>query len=82
MFVCEQKGFTPLHVASKYGKVDVAELLLERAANPNAAGKVPRPRSAPSTFTPASVCVSHIHVSLCSICVCVCTSVCVCVCVC
>lgn len=35
-----QKGFTPLHVASKYGKVDVAELLLEKGANPNAAGKV------------------------------------------
>lgn len=35
-----QKGFTALHVASKYGKVDVAELLLERGANPNSAGKV------------------------------------------
>jgi len=39
-FFFEQKGFTPLHVASKYGKVDVAELLLETGANPNAAGKV------------------------------------------
>lgn len=35
-----QKGFTPLHVAAKYGKVDVAELLLAHDAHPNAAGKV------------------------------------------
>lgn len=27
-------------MACKYGKVDVVELLLERGANPNAAGKV------------------------------------------
>lgn len=38
--VSPQKGFTPLHVAAKYGKVRVAELLLERNAHPNAAGKV------------------------------------------
>lgn len=38
--VSPQKGFTPLHVAAKYGKVQVAKLLLEWAAHPNAAGKV------------------------------------------
>lgn len=39
-YLSPQKGFTPLHVAAKYGKVDVAELLLARDAHPNAAGKV------------------------------------------
>lgn len=38
--ISPQKGFTPLHVAAKYGKVDVAEVLLEHNAAPNAAGKV------------------------------------------
>lgn len=38
--VSPQKGFTPLHVAAKYGKVRLAEVLLERDAHPNAAGKV------------------------------------------
>ena len=35
-----QKGFTPLHVASKYGRLDLAALLLSRRAAPDAAGKV------------------------------------------
>lgn len=35
-----QKGFTPLHVAAKYGNLDVAKLLLQRCAPPDSAGKV------------------------------------------
>lgn len=35
-----QKGFTPLHVAAKYGSIDVAQLLLQRKALPDDAGKV------------------------------------------
>lgn len=35
-----QKGFTPLHVAAKYGSIDVAQLLLQRKAVPDDAGKV------------------------------------------
>uniref|UniRef100_A0A665UMX6 Ankyrin 2 n=1 Tax=Echeneis naucrates TaxID=173247 RepID=A0A665UMX6_ECHNA len=37
--VSPQKGFTPLHVASKYGSLDVAKLLLQRRAPPDSAGK-------------------------------------------
>uniref|UniRef100_A0A8C5X8K9 Ankyrin 1 n=1 Tax=Malurus cyaneus samueli TaxID=2593467 RepID=A0A8C5X8K9_9PASS len=48
-----QKGFTPLHVAAKYGKVDVAELLLAHDAHPNAAGKVS------NGLTPLHVAVHH-----------------------
>ncbi len=39
-FTYLQKGFTPLHVASKYGSLDVAKLLLQRRAPPDFAGKV------------------------------------------
>lgn len=35
-----QKGFTPLHVAAKYGQLEVANLLLQKKAAPDAAGKV------------------------------------------
>lgn len=35
-----QKGFTPLHVASKYGSLDVAKPLLQRCAPSDSAGKV------------------------------------------
>uniref|UniRef100_A0A8C5U805 Ankyrin-1 n=1 Tax=Malurus cyaneus samueli TaxID=2593467 RepID=A0A8C5U805_9PASS len=49
--VLQQKGFTPLHVAAKYGKVDVAELLLAHDAHPNAAGK--------NGLTPLHVAVHH-----------------------
>lgn len=38
-----QKGFTPLHVAAKYGSLDVAKLLLQRRAAADAAGKVRGP---------------------------------------
>uniref|UniRef100_A0A4W5MDH2 Ankyrin 2 n=1 Tax=Hucho hucho TaxID=62062 RepID=A0A4W5MDH2_9TELE len=33
------KGFTPLHVASKYGSLDVTKLLLQKRAPPDSAGK-------------------------------------------
>ncbi|OBS59005.1 hypothetical protein A6R68_09870, partial [Neotoma lepida] len=33
------KGFTPLHVAAKYGSLDVAKLLLQRRAAADSAGK-------------------------------------------
>lgn len=39
-FLPLQKGFTPLHVAAKYGSLDVAKLLLQRKALPDDAGKV------------------------------------------
>lgn len=52
--VSPQKGFTPLHVAAKYGKARVAEVLLERDAHPNAAGKVSMP-SPPSLGLEARV---------------------------
>ena len=34
-----QKGFTPLHIAAKYGNIKVARLLLQKEADPNVQGK-------------------------------------------
>lgn len=42
-----QKGFTPLHVAAKYGKIEVANLLLQKNASPDAAGKVGQKKPLP-----------------------------------
>jgi len=39
-YIHPQKGFTPLHVAAKYGQLEVANLLLQKKAAPDAAGKV------------------------------------------
>lgn len=35
-----KKGFTPLHLAAKYGNMNVARLLLQKAAPVDAQGKV------------------------------------------
>lgn len=34
-----QRGFTPLHVASKYGNLKVVQSLIQRGTNPNFEGK-------------------------------------------
>ena len=39
-YTCLQKGFIPLHLASKYGQLETANLLLKRGSSPDASGKV------------------------------------------
>ena len=40
MFFFVQSGFTPLHIASHYGSLDVAKLLLDNGANINYSARV------------------------------------------
>jgi len=39
-FICLQSGFTALHIASHYGNVAAAKVLVNGGANVNFAGKV------------------------------------------
>lgn len=57
-FLSLQKGFTPLHVAAKYGNMEVANLLLQRSASPDAAGKVKQAREEEEAVN------SHLHATL------------------
>jgi ankyrin len=51
-----QKGFTPLHIAAKYGQLKVAKLLLQKDANPDVQGK--------NGLTPLHVATHYNHVSV------------------
>jgi len=37
--VIKQRGFTPLHMSAKFGKLKVAQLLLDKGADANVEGK-------------------------------------------
>ena len=41
MCLCDvkQKGFTPLHIAAKYGNLPISKILLSKGASANAEGK-------------------------------------------
>lgn len=69
-FLSPQKGFTPLHVAAKYGNMEVANLLLQKNASPDAAGKVNQAQKeqkasklTPSLLTVAYVCLGVNHLA-------------------
>lgn len=51
-----QKGFTPLHIAAKYGNIEVVRLLLEKEADRNAEGK--------NGLTPLHVATHYNHVNV------------------
>lgn len=56
MFWNFQKGFTPLHIAAKYGNIKVARLLLQKDANPDCQGK--------NGLTPLHVATHYNHVNV------------------
>ena len=51
-----QKGFTPLHIAAKYGNIKVVQLLLQKDADPNVQGK--------NGLTPLHVATHYNHVNV------------------
>lgn len=51
-----QKGFTPLHIAAKYGNIKVVQLLLQKEADPNVQGK--------NGLTPLHVATHYNHVNV------------------
>jgi len=51
-----QKGFTPLHVAAKYGHLRVARLLLKRGSDPNVEGR--------NGLTPLHVATHYSHIAV------------------
>ena len=56
LFFILQKGFTPLHIAAKYGNIKVARLLLQKDADPNMQGK--------NGLTPLHVATHYNHVNV------------------
>jgi len=51
-----QKGFTPLHVAAKYGHLRAARLLLKRGSDPNVEGR--------NGLTPLHVATHYSHIAV------------------
>ena len=56
LLVWTQRGFTPLHVAAKYGHLKVAEMLVNKGVDPNFDGK--------NGLTPLHVATHYNHVDI------------------